>query len=651
MYSVSECFSEVLDELVARTMNIGGEVPDSNNNRRKESANVDLECQEEQAGNCHISTDKDCLAKSTDEDVMNPCSPCLGDDPPVRVDAVVYCLKCEENLCLSCKKQHRRFKSTSNHSLIDRNKNQSDCSYQIPSTEHCLEHTGSTMDFYCENDGVFCCKLCVDISHSHCTGIKFIPDEAKDVCDSPEVRSTGDTIAALLTKLKGIVKRKKTLVSRARSQEDDAQSRVLALTNIASGLITKLAEEAKEEIHRTGVNLSGQLRNEIETCEAATHVLNALINKLEIVVQSHNEQQIYIMLKETAKQVAKYTDFVSKTDNNTVECNITFVTDQRFESMLQSITSMGSVNVLESGTSPQTSPLSSPHPSPCSSKTSLVRKKAIPIGGQSVRIAEDRTTCHVSGCKFLPDGRIAIADYNNKCLKLFESNFRLANYVRLASRPTDLVLILRDRIIEVATSLADEHMIQYVKVGRTAFIGKRVQTCVAYSGLSYSSAKLMYASCICEDGSGQIHVINLEGNVLRTIKSDCTATPLLVRPSSIYVDDDRNVLYVTDLAQNCVVCLDANPCLTGNKQPLFKYSDRNLELRTGMITADNDDNLYVCSGNQSVHQISLSCQKIYEILTSTDGISLPQCLAFSAKDSLLLLSEYKENGVKLFKMN
>lgn len=357
------------------------------------------------------------------------------------------------------------------------------------------------------------------------------------------------------------------------------------------------------------------------------------------------------MLKDATKQVEKYSEFVSKTEHNIVENNISFMTDRCFETMLQNITSMGSVVIQEAGSTQQTTPIISPSASPCGSRASLTRKRAIPIGGHSVRISEDRTTCHVSGCKFLQDGRIMLADYNNKCIKLFDGNFRAENYVRLTSRPTDLVVITQERVIEVATSLADEEMIQYVKVARTAYIGKRVQTAAPYQGLAYSKAKVLYASCYSDDGAGQIHVIDIEGNVLRTITNAGQTKPLLIRPTSLYVDDDRRILFVTDLGQNCVVCLDTTPGLTCNRQPLSRYTDRNLELRTGMITADNDDNIYVCSGNRSVHQISVSCEKVYEILTSTDGISTPHCLAYSAKDGLLLLSEYKENGVKLFKMN
>lgn len=619
---------------------------DRNNNKRDAAATSEAEAA--------AGSDKDSgssIGKSTELDVEMPCSPCLLDAHSKRIESVVFCLECKEYLCLACRKQHCRFRPTRGHHLLEISDKEFRDTVDAPQTETCPEHFGRSIDHYCEDHDVTCCKSCVEIGHSQCTRVKYIPDESENIKESTAVNATEEGLLALVSRIESITKKKRCLLKRSKEQEVEAIRRVKALTNVATGLIDKLADEAKEEISRTGANLGEQLTKEIETCDTASGVLKDLESKLKTVLRSNNEPQIYISLKEALKTLNRYSKFVLCTEENMTENNFSFITDKSFESMLQSVTSMGSVSVSDTGSRSST-PLSSPSPSPSPSRVSLTRKKAIPIGGHSVRIKDDRTTCHISGCKFLSDGRLLLADYHNKCIKLFDTNFRLVNYLRLRSRPVDLVVTVTvvTGVTELVTSLADDQAIQFVKVTKICYADRKVLTIAPYHGLTYSSAQVIYASCSKHEGVGQIHVIDMDGNVIRTIDNDNKERPFMIRPTSLHVDDERGLLYVVDPGRNCVLCLDAHPEKTNNPQPLYIYTDRNLELRVGMITADNDDSLYVTSGNRSVHQISTSCQKIYEILTAADGISVPFCLAFSARDGLLFLSEFKENCVKLFKM-
>ncbi|XP_052818099.1 uncharacterized protein LOC128244123 [Mya arenaria] len=592
-----------------------------------------------------LGFESDSLFQKSNVDVQ--CDACLADiDDPRTVEAIVFCRECGENLCRDCRKHHRRFRLTRGHQLYPIAGNEETIP-KTAETERCKEHADKFVEYFCDYHGELCCKSCKDISHSQCIYVKFIPDEAGNVRAGDEINAYQTNISSLKARVEDTMRRKNNYMNRIEKQEQEAITRINGLTNVATEVINRLAKDAEDEVRGFKQNVALQTSNELDTLEEAKKALNRVERKMTMILKSANNAQIFITLKESLGQCKKYASFLETSSETTHEAEIKFYTNKRFEAMLQSVTSIGSivqddVYSMASLPSSQSSSASSLRKRLCDVKQ--VRKWAQPIGGHSIRLTDDKTTCCISGCKFLPGRRLVCADYNNHRIKLFDEKIRLLDHFPLKSRPSEIAVLDSNKDTpKFATMLIEEQCFQVMSVTQNRLnLETKIPTNYQYSGFDFSPhSDEIFASYPKEDGSGQIHVIDLTGNIVRTIDN------YLVRPTAVHIDPECDMLYVSDSGRNCVVGFDL--VLDNgrkNEEPVFNYTDRSLELRSAIV-ADTDDNVFVSSGS-SVHQITREGTKVCESLTRGDGLGVAHCLAYCKQRNILLVSEYKENTVKLF---
>jgi len=570
-------------------------------------------------------------------DVTQPCGPCLEDEEPRRVQAVAICLECSERLCKECRKQHGRFRQTRGHHtyLIGERESETD----LPQTEMCQEHREQSLELYCRAHGESVCRLCRLITHNQCEGVVSIAEEASGVRTSEDMASYRTNIADLLSRIIDTVKKKNAYKDRIENQESEAITRINGLANVAIEVVNKLAKEAEDEVRTKSKDVILQVDSELDTLDTVYKTMHGVSAKMDTVLNTTNDSQIFISLKGALKKLDMYMGFLDELVCRTREIELKFYTNRQFEGMLQSVTSMGSIHPEDEVASLCSSLGSASSLRKRCNDAKNIRKKAQPIGGHSIRINADKTTCCISGCKFLPGKRLVCADYNNRRIKLFDEKIKLLYEVTLKSRPYELAVVDKTTVL---TLLIEEQCFQFLSIVRnTIQLDRRVPAACHYSAFDFSphTNELFTA----EEGTGKLHVLDLNGRELRTISCD------LVRPTAIFIDAECDMLYVNDTGRNCVVGIDLIPDNgRAREEPVFHYTDRHLELRNAVI-ADNDGNVYVSGGN-SVHQITCEGSKVCEPLTSVDGLGLAHCFAFCPERNILLVAEYKENTVKLFSL-
>lgn len=588
-------------------------------------------------------------------EIENPCIPCLQDEER-QTESISFCLECSEHLCETCSHHHRKLKLTRAHHVIDIGKRNGAETDNTSTTESCQEHPGKCIEYFCECHETLCCKTCREISHSGCENLKNIMDEASGIVESGEVLNVEESLKSLTDKVANQIDAKRKQCVDISDQAAVALTKVKTERDSTIERINKLADEAENDIKSKSSEVKYKTQNEIETMESVLDTLNVTEKCLRTVKQNAGRPQIYVAVKKADQQLKKYSVYAEEIENHMLEANVHFKLDGTFQSLKKKLVSMGVVIV---GKSETLKPEEQKQEQMCylqvntnnsrqfkrhssSSSAGLKRKKAIPVGGHSVRIPGDKTTCYITGSEILQDGRIILADYNNKSIKLFNKNCSFINHINLPSRPNDIVVLDEN---EIATSLIDEKAIQICSVNGSLSLSRRIETAFPYYGLTFSEKRELYGTTTKDDGTGEIHVLNMAGKFIGSIKKINDQMDL-IRPTALRIDNNIQLLYVTDLGRNSVVCLDISHGISQYSH-VFTYTDRNLELRSG-IAVDTDGYVYISSGNMTVHQISFNGVKIHEILSSADGLGVPHCLAFSARDDHLLVSEFKENSFKLF---
>ncbi|VDI17057.1 Hypothetical predicted protein [Mytilus galloprovincialis] len=114
------------------------------------------------------------------------CQPCRKQDR--NSPAEYRCTECEEALCYSCKSQHKSFKVSRNHNVIELQQASAlllDSQKEYVGVGHdawimCDEHRERSVEYFCIKHEMPCCILCKRQYHRHCCDVEKVDDVVDD---------------------------------------------------------------------------------------------------------------------------------------------------------------------------------------------------------------------------------------------------------------------------------------------------------------------------------------------------------------------------------------------------------------------------------------------------------------------------------------
>lgn len=241
--------------------------------------------------------------------------------------------------------------------------------------------------------------------------------------------------------------------------------------------------------------------------------------------------------------------------------------------------------------------------------------------------------------RFLPDGRIILADRTNRKLKMFTSNFMPITDLNLSSKPWDVTLV-NDK--EVAVSLPAECRIQIVSIdGSYLTLTRSISTDEPCFGLCYSDGKFL---TVTYDGDPpNLKILSPTGQELTYVCVDDDGFTLFSKPVYVTCTPKVDQIYVADERLGCVVKLKE----TGELN--FSYSALDLGHAAG-IALDNGGNIYTCGpSSNSVHVISPSGERV-KVLVTGESISYPRAVAYEPREKKLLVTQGDKDVVKVYSL-
>ena len=120
--------------------------------------------------------------------------------------------------------------------------------------------------------------------------------------------------------------------------------------------------------------------------------------------------------------------------------------------------------------------------------------------------------------------------------------------------------------------------------------------------------------------------MGLEGSLKRQVPVDRNSYPL-----DIILSPSGDKLFITDSKTALVTCI------TVDGRIVYQYRDDNLKCVEGMY-CDSEDNLFVCDyETNSVQAIGANDQSCGTLLTSSDGVQHPVCIAHRSSDNELII--------------
>lgn len=114
------------------------------------------------------------------------CQPCRKQNR--HSSAKCWCTECEEVLCHSCKSQHKSFKVSGNHNVIELEQDSAlplDSQKESVGFGHdewiiCHEHRDRSVEYFCIKHEKPCCILCKRQYHRHCCDVEKVDDVVDD---------------------------------------------------------------------------------------------------------------------------------------------------------------------------------------------------------------------------------------------------------------------------------------------------------------------------------------------------------------------------------------------------------------------------------------------------------------------------------------
>ena len=250
----------------------------------------------------------------------------------------------------------------------------------------------------------------------------------------------------------------------------------------------------------------------------------------------------------------------------------------------------------------------------------------------NIRLSDDSTTPHITGCMFLSNGRILLCDYRNQKVKLLDSEMSVKKSLKLSERPYNVVPVGENEVIITFDVVNND--LQYIFMHPDLKLGKMITLPNKCSGLRVVNDEIYIAY---HKGSGHDEIWRLDraGNIMSKI--------VLSQSSSDYpglcLAGSSPRVYLADWDNDRVTCFQ----LDGKM--VYQYQDKELKRPNG-IYVDSAGNSLLCGGDShNVVVITADGRKHGELLTSKDK-RYPRCIDYRPEDSTLIVG--CEDSPKLF---
>lgn len=270
----------------------------------------------------------------------------------------------------------------------------------------------------------------------------------------------------------------------------------------------------------------------------------------------------------------------------------------------------------------------------------LLEAKVVQTSKANIRIPSDKKSPQITGCVFLPNGGVVLCDRRNDNVKLLDASYTVKESLGFPGQPRD-VSVVGDKTVIIC--LPDHKSLQYVDVepkltpGRVILLKKMPLAVEVVEDEIYVPCKGPNKS-----GTGEILILNKDGNLKREIGKQADGSFLFDCPSDITVSKTTRNIFVSDRETSFVTCLSPSGSV------LYQYKSPDL-IRARGLYLDAVDNIFVCGESSTNLQVLTTTGKMHkELLTAADVVKQPCSIAYREENGMLLIGCYNQNYIYMF---
>ena len=565
---------------------------------------------------------RSCLV-SSDEVIQHACGPCK--DEGETKEAKYLCEICKVHLCFDCRNDHKQFKATKSHSIISANltPGQGSSTTKKVFAILCSCNQKRAVELYCENHVEVICPTCETVKHWNCKTCPIKDSVTKDT--ERKMKELMNKAKSIKTEMENCKKDGEAYREKLESKTEECRKEITAFRREINMILDKMEKETVENLNTSANQQLQTIEKQIKAIATSEQALGTDLDIIESADKSNKEEVMFSVYAIISKSISEYENLVKDIRSDMRQPKLEFQKNKKLIDVLKSVEGLCSVEITRTQAD-----------SFQQENVVLLDMKVKSTKEVNIKLSDDDHDPFITGCTFLPNGRILLCDYNNIKLKLLDSDMSIKKSLKLTEAPHNVAAFGENEAIITFNSLNKKDL-QYIythpdlKVGNTIALSKK---CFGLQVINDG----IYTACHNYSGHDEIWRLDRAGNTISKI--------VLTQASSgwsyylgLCLASFCSHVYLSDGNSSRVTCFQLNGKM------VYQFTETELKTPFGIYVDSAGNSLVCCYSSHNVVVITADGRKHGELLTSKD-ITYPRCIDYRPDDNTLIVG--CANNSKMF---
>jgi hypothetical protein len=504
------------------------------------------------------------LGRKESSDIIRSCQPCKVDGDTVLAEG--FCENCNEFLCSSCIKAHRKLAVTKNHVIKSKDEMPTVLSTQSdPCTELCDVHKNEIVKFYCQDHDSVGCGDCMVLEHTSCK-VQLVSNVSCNYDDSDAFVRIKHSIDHLMKNLDSCKQEIKCSLITADEIKITILKEIKTFRKEMDTYLDKVENDLIQEVEKISAGDIAQQQIIQGRCEALNYEIEQFQNKQEQCKDNINN--LFVTSKQILKKLKRCYEINEEISSKSQINTLKYTPSKELKDVKMHNTCLGNLNRQVKKFSGRC------RKSIIDMKTNFVKKIDIKEKAE--------TNCYITGMAVISEAEILLADYRNVSLKVFNhKECKITSTLKTPSGPVDVTTI---NSLSAATTLFDEGKIMFINTQNGLSVSHSLQVRKGCAGIDHHNGIIAVTFC----KSPAVQILDIKGHVLHQVSD----TSILGVPLYVSLSSENESMYVSDYKNNAVYEFT----LTGHLKATIK--SKKMEFPHG-LTFTNCGNVAICDPCES----------------------------------------------------
>ncbi|XP_063398490.1 E3 ubiquitin-protein ligase TRIM31-like [Mytilus trossulus] len=424
--------------------------------------------------------------------------------------AVVWCIDCDDGLCLPCLEHHKVSKASNKHHTIPVSKYAEVESVSSLIKMECEEHH-QKLTFFCQDHYSTACALCIPEKHKQCTCIKPIEQLAHHAKTSTELFELEKGLKELSNTLVELKTHRQQNIEELRGQRKNILAEIKSLRKQLDTYLDELESDLLKKLESLSDQNISEIDKLLTKLKDKETQIKSLGESICQIKETLSDVQVFLATKSVGEKLHEEQEWISTLCNQEVakESILELSTDSQLKHLLTDLKCFGTVQIARN---------------PCQVKVEawelLKAQLNVPVTVvrdinqtelELIREISFDDESFIRDCIIVSDGRMIFADITNNNVLVYTRDGQPLKTISVGESPFGLAVIHTNT---VAVTCRDEQSINIVNIDE-GVVKQKINVGKPCSGLSYNNDNLYVL--VTKTG---IMEFDLFGNLKRTILVD-----------------------------------------------------------------------------------------------------------------------------------